>query len=71
MTTVQAGSDQNERTYVKNNQSKKSWGHDSSGRAPAKQMQDPEFKLQNSQKYLGELQSIKIFIDYSLCVHVS
>jgi hypothetical protein len=38
------------RTYLKNNQCKKSWGCGSSSRAPAQQVQRPEFKLQYCQK---------------------
>jgi hypothetical protein len=43
---VQARQGTHVRPHSKNQQSKKGWGHGSSGRAPAWQVQDPEFKLQ-------------------------
>jgi hypothetical protein len=38
------------RTYLKNNESKKGWGHGSNSRAPDWQAQDPEFKPQYHQE---------------------
>jgi hypothetical protein len=48
---VQAGPGINVRPYSKITKAKNAWGYDSSGTALARQVQDPEFKLQYHQKF--------------------